>query len=112
MFNSERGFGFITGEDGKDIYVHSTAIEGVHRYVEEEYPPITAFLKGSCIKVVFHYSSNVVAWEYLVRLVLPGNPTRKPHIDTENGISGKTLFGTSQWPRAKIHGQKAQGAKT
>jgi cold-shock DNA-binding protein family len=28
MFNSERGFGFITGEDGKDIYVHSTAIEG------------------------------------------------------------------------------------
>ncbi|MDE1869077.1 MAG: cold shock domain-containing protein [Candidatus Micrarchaeota archaeon] len=28
MFNAERGFGFITGEDGKDVYVHSTAIEG------------------------------------------------------------------------------------
>jgi CspA family cold shock protein len=28
MFNSERGFGFITGEDGKDVYVHSTAIQG------------------------------------------------------------------------------------
>ena len=28
MFNSERGFGFITGEDGKDAYVHSSAIEG------------------------------------------------------------------------------------
>jgi len=28
MFNSARGFGFITGEDGKDVYVHSTAIEG------------------------------------------------------------------------------------
>lgn len=26
MFNSERGFGFITGEDGKDIYVHKTAV--------------------------------------------------------------------------------------
>lgn len=28
MFNSERGFGFITGDDGKDVYVHSTAIQG------------------------------------------------------------------------------------
>ncbi len=26
MFNAARGFGFITGEDGKDVYVHSTAI--------------------------------------------------------------------------------------
>ncbi|MEM0202054.1 MAG: cold shock domain-containing protein [Candidatus Micrarchaeaceae archaeon] len=26
MFNSGRGFGFITGDDGKDVYVHSTAI--------------------------------------------------------------------------------------
>ncbi len=28
MFNAARGFGFITGEDGKDVYVHSTAVEG------------------------------------------------------------------------------------
>ncbi|MDE1823058.1 MAG: cold shock domain-containing protein [Candidatus Micrarchaeota archaeon] len=28
MFNAERGFGFITGDDGKDVYVHKTAIEG------------------------------------------------------------------------------------
>jgi len=28
MFNAERGFGFITGDDGKDVYVHSTAVEG------------------------------------------------------------------------------------
>ena len=28
MFNVERGFGFITGEDGKDVYVHTSAIEG------------------------------------------------------------------------------------
>jgi CspA family cold shock protein len=28
MFNSARGFGFITGEDGKDVYVHSTAVGG------------------------------------------------------------------------------------
>ena len=28
MFNVERGFGFVTGEDGKDVYVHSTAITG------------------------------------------------------------------------------------
>jgi CspA family cold shock protein len=28
MFNSERGFGFITGDDGKDVYVHSSSIQG------------------------------------------------------------------------------------
>jgi CspA family cold shock protein len=28
MFNAERGFGFITGEDGKDVYVHKSAVEG------------------------------------------------------------------------------------
>ncbi len=28
MFNSERGFGFITGDDGKDVYVNVAAIEG------------------------------------------------------------------------------------
>lgn len=28
MFNAVRGFGFITGEDGKDVYVHNTSIEG------------------------------------------------------------------------------------
>lgn len=28
MFNTERGFGFITGDDGKDVYVHKTSIEG------------------------------------------------------------------------------------
>lgn len=28
MFNAERGFGFITGDDGKDVYVHTSAIEG------------------------------------------------------------------------------------
>ncbi len=28
MFRTDRGFGFITGEDGKDTYVHSSAVEG------------------------------------------------------------------------------------
>jgi cold shock protein len=28
MFNAARGFGFITGDDGKDVYVHTSAIEG------------------------------------------------------------------------------------
>ncbi len=26
-FNAEKGFGFITGEDGKDVFVHFTAIQ-------------------------------------------------------------------------------------
>ncbi len=28
MFNAARGFGFITGDDGKDVYVHTSVIEG------------------------------------------------------------------------------------
>ncbi len=28
MFNAARGFGFITGEDGKDVYFHTTSVEG------------------------------------------------------------------------------------
>jgi len=28
MFNTARGFGFITGDDGKDVYVNVSAIEG------------------------------------------------------------------------------------
>ena len=28
MFNTARGFGFITGDDSKDVYVHSSAVAG------------------------------------------------------------------------------------
>ncbi|MFH0714102.1 MAG: cold shock domain-containing protein [Candidatus Micrarchaeota archaeon] len=28
MFNDARGFGFITGDDGKDVYVHTSSVEG------------------------------------------------------------------------------------
>ncbi|MBS3068400.1 cold shock domain-containing protein [Candidatus Micrarchaeota archaeon] len=28
MFNTARSFGFITGDDGKDVYVHTSAVEG------------------------------------------------------------------------------------
>ncbi len=27
-FNNEKGYGFITGEDGNDVFVHYTAISG------------------------------------------------------------------------------------
>ena len=27
-FNDQKGFGFITAEDGKDVFVHHSAIEG------------------------------------------------------------------------------------
>ena len=35
-FNNQKGFGFITPEDGKDVFVHHTAIKGDgYRSLEE-----------------------------------------------------------------------------
>ena len=37
-FNEEKGFGFITGEDGKDVFVHFSQIkkDGFKKLVEGE----------------------------------------------------------------------------
>ena len=29
FFNEAKGFGFITGEDGKEVFVHKSALDGI-----------------------------------------------------------------------------------
>lgn len=36
FFNAEKGFGFITGTDGKDVFVHYSAIRGTGYKTLEE----------------------------------------------------------------------------
>jgi CspA family cold shock protein len=40
-FNSEKGFGFITMEDGKDVFVHHTAINGTGRKALQDGQKVT-----------------------------------------------------------------------
>ena len=40
-FNSEKGYGFITGEDGKDVFVHFSAIVSDGFKTLEEGQPVT-----------------------------------------------------------------------
>ena len=40
-FNEEKGFGFITGEDGKDVFVHFSAIVSDGFKTLEEGQPVT-----------------------------------------------------------------------
>ena len=36
FFNETKGFGFISGEDGKDYFVHSTGLVGAAHLVKDE----------------------------------------------------------------------------
>lgn len=46
-FNGGKGFGFITGDDGSDVFVHSSAIKGVgYKNLEEGQIVEFVVLKG------------------------------------------------------------------
>jgi len=40
-FNAEKGFGFITGDDGQDVFVHYSSIEMAGYRVLEEGQPVS-----------------------------------------------------------------------
>jgi len=39
-FNAEKGYGFITGDDGKDVFVHFSAIQGEGYKTLDEGQPV------------------------------------------------------------------------
>ena len=43
-FNAEKGYGFITGEDGNDVFVHFSAIQGEGFKTLEEGQQVTSDL--------------------------------------------------------------------
>ena len=48
-FNAEKGYGFITGEDGQDVFVHSSAINGAGFPSLEEGQAAYSYLsEGAC----------------------------------------------------------------
>ena len=46
-FNSTKGFGFITREDGEDVFVHYRSIRGRNRYLLREGANVSYFLGRS-----------------------------------------------------------------
>jgi cold shock protein len=40
-FNAEKGFGFITGDDGQDVFVHYSSIQMAGYRVLEEGQPVS-----------------------------------------------------------------------
>ena len=46
-FNAEKGFGFITRENGDDVFVHFTAIQGEGYKTLEEGQHVTFDVEGS-----------------------------------------------------------------
>jgi len=48
-FNAEKGFGFITGDDGQDVFVHYSSIEMAGYRVLEEGQPVS-FEIGTGVK--------------------------------------------------------------
>ena len=46
-FNEKKGFGFITGEDGKDVFVHFSAIKSSGFKTLKENDPVTFDVENS-----------------------------------------------------------------
>ena len=75
-FNEEKGFGFITGEDGKDVFVHFSQInkngfKTLKENEEVEYS-VTKSVRGMQAENIIHHNPSKTLPEFLFYPEYPG----------------------------------------
>ena len=67
-FNAEKGYGFITGEDGADVFVHFSAINGEGFKSLEEGQAVTYDLTEGAPRGIFYVIRNLLRISYYKKI--------------------------------------------
>ena len=79
-FNAEKGYGFITGEDGADVFVHFSAINGEGFKSLDEGQAVTYELTEGARGMQAANEIIIVIWHNLVVLLFANKNPRNPGI--------------------------------